>query len=245
MAIRTTIKNIIDSVTHPFGIDIVRYFGSDLGLKEVHKLFSANGINLILDVGANTGQYATSIIKTGYKNSIVSFEPLSGVYEKLKKNAGGYSNWQVYERCAIGDHCGKTMINVSKNSHSSSILPVSDLHITAAPSAESITTEEISIYTLDSIADNIINNGDKICLKIDTQGFEDKVLAGAVLTLKHIDIIQIELSLMELYRGSKTIEWMILYLKELNFEPVMYLPGFIDRTTEQIQQLEGLFRKIK
>jgi len=243
MTLRTGIKNILDGLTHSFGIKIERHFGNELGLKQIDKVFKEQGINLLLDVGANTGQYAMSMFKLGYKGKIISFEPLNDAYNILKNNQSKYGNWQVYERAAIGDYCGKTLINISANSHSSSILPISDAHTKAAPSAKYIGQLETPIYTLDSVFSNIANTADKVCLKIDTQGFEDKVLAGAAESLKKITLLQLELSLIPLYEGGKTIEWMMPYLKNLGFEPILFLPGFIDRTTEQIQQLEALFIK--
>lgn len=243
MPVRTSIKKLLDGVTHPFGINIERYFGNEVGLKQIATVYKERGVNLLLDVGANTGQYAMSMIKLGYSGKIVSFEPLTDAYETLKKNQLKYSNWQVYERAAIGDYCGKTMINVSANSHSSSILPIKDTHIKAAPSAKYIDQLETTLYTLDSIFINFAKDSDKICLKLDTQGFEDKVLAGASESLQKIDLIQLELSLIPLYEGGKTIEWMLPYLNGLGFEPVFFLPGFIDRTTGLIQQLEALFIK--
>ena len=243
MSIRTGIKNLLDSVTHPFGFEVVRHFGSELGMKQVQEQFNKHSIDLLLDVGANTGQYAMSMFKSGYKGNIVSFEPLTDAYEQLKSNQSRFRGWEVYTRAAIGDYSGTTLINVSENSHSSSILPIHSTHLAAAPSAKYIGQVETSIYTLDSIFKDVVKESRNICLKIDTQGFEDKVLAGAKESLGKIKLIQLELSLVQLYEGSKTADWMIPFLKESGFEPVFFLPGYIDRTTEQIQQLEALFIK--
>jgi FkbM family methyltransferase len=241
MGIRTKIKDFLDLVTHPFGINIERHFGTTLGLKQILNVFEQQGIDMLLDVGANTGQYAMSMLNLGYNGTIISFEPLKDVYDILKSNQSKYNNWRLYDRAAIGDYCGKTIINISENFESNSILPINETHLKAAPSAKYVGHVETPIYTLDSILPNIIKPGNKICLKIDTQGFEDKVLSGATESLKKIILIQLELSLVSLYDGSKTIEWMLPYLNEIGFEPVLFLPGFVDRTTEQIQQLEGLF----
>jgi FkbM family methyltransferase len=241
MAIRTNIKNVIDYITHPFGIEIIRHFGKNLELRQIVQAMSEHKINLVLDVGANTGQYALSLIELGFNNKIVSFEPLADAYDELTKNSSAYNNWTVFERCAIGDFNGKTLINISKNSHSSSILPITNTHINAAPSAQYIGQSETAIYTLDSIRDSFMNSNDNVCLKIDTQGFEDKVLNGAAEALENIKLIQLELSLIPLYEGSKTIEWMLPFLGSKNFEPLFFLPGYIDRNTGEIQQLEALF----
>src|SRR5687768_6225783 len=103
MGLRTRIKDFLNLVTHPFGLDIIRHFGTELGLKQIHNIFKQQGINMLLDVGANTGQYAMSMFKLGYKGTIISFEPLNDAYNILKTNQAKYSNWRVYERAAIGD----------------------------------------------------------------------------------------------------------------------------------------------
>jgi FkbM family methyltransferase len=241
MAMRTAIKNILDLVTHPLGLNIERHFGTNLGLKQILNIFKQQRIDMLLDVGANTGQYAMSMLRLGYKGTIISFEPLNGIYDILKTNQSKYNNWRVYERVAVGDYCGTTTINISENRESNSILPISETHTKVAPAAKYIGNQEISIITLDSVFRDIVGPANKICLKIDTQGFEDRVLAGTAESLKKITLIQLELSLIPLYHGSKTFEWMLPYLKELGFEPVLFLPGFIDRTTEEMQQIEGLF----
>lgn len=241
MTSRTALKALLDLVTHPFGLKIERHFGTELGLKQIHKVFKQYGINMLLDVGANTGQYAMSMFKVGYKGTIISFEPLSDIYEVLKTNQSKHNNWKLFRRTAIGDYCGKAMINISENRESNSILPISERHTKVAPSAKYVGELEIPIVTLDSIFTDITTSDNKTCLKIDTQGLEDKVLAGAAESLKKIILIQLELSLIPLYDGSRTIDWMISYLKDLGFEPVLFLPGFIDRTTEEMQQVEGLF----
>ena len=81
-------------------------------------------INLILDVGANQGQFASEIRQCGYAGRIVSFEPLSKAHDKLIQASDGDTKWEVYPRCALGDHNGEVEINIAGNSESSSILPM-------------------------------------------------------------------------------------------------------------------------
>ena len=78
-------------------------------------------IDILLDVGANTGIYAMEVRKNGFKKKIVSFEPLSESYKILKENSKNDKNWKVHDRCAIGSkEADQIEINVSKNSVSSS-----------------------------------------------------------------------------------------------------------------------------
>src|SRR5262245_42805297 len=69
-------------------------------------------IDLILDVGANKGQFASEIRHCGYPGRIVSFEPLSQVHGQLLQASAGDSMWEAYPRCALGDHNGGVEINI-------------------------------------------------------------------------------------------------------------------------------------
>lgn len=59
------------------------------------------GIDLVLDVGANTGQYASSLRKAGYRAQIVSFEPLHRAYSRLARSAECDRRWRAV-RLALG-----------------------------------------------------------------------------------------------------------------------------------------------
>src|ERR1700747_2841378 len=65
-------------------------------------LLREKGINLVLDVGANGGQFACEIREYGYQGRIVSFEPISSVHAQLVERAKGDRNWIIADRTAIG-----------------------------------------------------------------------------------------------------------------------------------------------
>ncbi len=242
---RTTVKKVLDTLFHPLGLNVERYFGKELALKSLVKVARQNGIDLLLDVGANTGQFSIKMIEAGFDKQVISFEPLSSAYPVLLKNTKSYSNWKAFDRCAIGDADGEIEINISLNSHSSSILQINKEHTDAAPSAAFVDKEKVAIRKLDSIS-TAFDSFKNILLKIDTQGFEKNVLAGAERLIEQkVKIIQLEMSLLPLYEGVIPFEEMVSYMNRVNFKPLFYSPGYVDRTTEQIQQLEGYFMKNK
>ena len=244
MGLRTIVKEVTDIIFHPIGLNIERYFGSDLALKQLLQCSRENNIDLLLDIGANTGQFAQAMIRLGFNKPVLSFEPLSSAYVELKRNADKFSTWEVFERCAIGDFDGEIEINISKNSHSSSILPISKTHLDAAASAVFIDKEKVPVKKLDSIAEKL--KGENILLKIDTQGYEDRVISGAMDTvLDKVKLIQLEMSLLPLYEGSMTFTALHQLMEKIGFKPLFYTPGYSDRTNENIQQIEGYFIKDK
>jgi len=160
-------------------------------------------INLVLDVGANTGQFASGLRSFGFEEKIVSFEPLSDAFNSLSRRALSDPNWQVHARGAVGDFDGEIEINISGNSVSSSVLPMEEAHLSAASNSAYVGSENVPICKLDSIATDYISNSTCCFLKMDVQGFEWQVLDGAKDTLKQVQGVLCEMSLVELYKNQK------------------------------------------
>ena len=127
---------------------------------------------LVLDVGANKGQFVNEIRKAGYLNQVVSFESLKSAYDELSKNAESDSLWHIHERCAIGSARDKVLMNRSENSVSSSILPMLKTHSESAKDSIYVDEELVDIFTLDEILPSYIKENEEVYLKIDTQGYE-------------------------------------------------------------------------
>ena len=136
--------------------------------------------DLVFDVGANLGQYAGLLRKCGYHGRIVSFEAQRSVHAKLTAAAGQDPNWIIAPCCALGREAGETEINVAGNSLSSSLLPMLATHLSAAPESRYVSKERIRLARLDEVAPtDMLGPNCRLLLKIDTQGFEEEVLAGA------------------------------------------------------------------
>jgi FkbM family methyltransferase len=198
-------------------------------------------IDLVFDIGANKGQFASEIRQCGYTGKIVSFEPLSSAYSMLLKASEDDSMWDVYPRCALGDHKGEVEINIAGNSQSSSILPMLESHRSAAPESAYQGKEIVPIKTLDTVAGQYLKDARAAFLKIDTQGFEWQVLDGARDTLPHIKGILVELSLVPLYDGQHLWREIIDRLEVEGFTLWGFKPGFTDQASGQSLQVDGVF----
>lgn len=197
-------------------------------------------IDLVIDIGANEGQYAQELINAGYTGKIISFEPIQKPWEKLSANAKNYSQWIIYERCAVGEMQTSVEINISENSVSSSILKVLPAHLSSAPTSVVTSQESVPMIPLDQ-ATLPIQNDDKCYLKIDAQGYESKVLDGAEKLLKQIKGVQIELSLVKLYDNQKMWREINDRLENLGFKLWAIIPGFSDPVSGQTLQFDGIF----
>lgn len=219
-----------------------KYFGSFL-LQNRIKLLNHFDIQTIFDVGANTGQFAYNTRKFGYRNAIISFEPLTSACRILSAFAKNDPNWKIVNT-AIGDFDGEIEINISANSLSSSLLEMMPQHLSSEPGSAYCGREKVKINRLDTIVNLYTDNLSKTFIKIDTQGFEKNVLEGAERSLMEIKGLQIELSMVELYQGETLIHEMLLMIKSLGFTCCSLEPGFYDKKTGQLLQVDGIFFRI-
>ncbi len=99
------------------------------------------------------------------------------------------------------------------------------------------------MFPLDAISHPVIDRSSRFCLKLDTQGYEQKVFRGAstFLANRDVPIVHTEMSLVELYEGQATFLDQLAFLKSLGFVLFHVQPGFTDRTTGQTLQLDAIF----
>jgi FkbM family methyltransferase len=224
------------------GIDVTRYHpGADWNRNLVNQLES-HQVDVVLDVGANSGQYATGLREAAFKRRIISFEPLSGPFSILERKASTDPLWDC-QRCALGDVDGTISINIAGNAgNSSSVLPMLKSHQDAFPPANYIGTEDVPIRRLDSMAPEILQPSDVTFLKIDVQGFEKQVLAGSKTTVNDRCVgMQLELSFLPLYEGGMLIPEAFDLVYSLGFALTGLVPGFTDVRNGRMLQADGIF----
>lgn len=208
---------------------------------ELAQLLEILKVTLVFDIGANIGQFGSEIRKVGYKGKIVSFEPLTNEHAILQKTAINDQLWQIHSQCAIGNYDGEVDINISGNSVSSSILPMSDLHVNAAKESSYVSKIKVPIRKLDSVGIPYVKEGSTFFLKIDTQGYEWQVLEGASFIVKQASGVQIELSLVQLYEGQPNWMDVIKKMESLGFKLWKLHPGFTDPNNGQLLQCDATF----
>lgn len=197
------------------------------------------GIDFVVDVGANVGQFARSLRHAGYEDTILSIEPLLGPYTDLARAAEGDAKWRVHERCAVGDRDGEVLVNVSGNSVSSSILPMTTTHMAAAHGSAYVAQEMTKLSRLDSILPEYLQPHSRPFLKVDTQGSEWQVLDGCTEMLHRIAGILIELSMVELYDGQRLWTDVLNRLDREGFQLWSLNRGFTDVRTGRVLQVDA------
>jgi FkbM family methyltransferase len=225
---------------HRAGIDVVRYRGKRFPEKLVQELIREHDVTLFIDVGASTGQTGLALRAGGYRGRIVSFEPQTAAFRGLAATAEGDPDWEC-RRAAVGDVSSQTQLNLSANSWSSSLLPISDRHRAAAPESAYEAAESVDVVRLDDLRDDLVQAGDRVYLKLDVQGYEKQALAGATELLRDVVVVETEASLAELYGGQVLAGDLVSLMRARAFVPLHVFPEFRDPHTQELLQVNIWF----
>ncbi len=234
-------KNKIRRLLRKLGIEVYRHSIHTSTGAQLDRLLKFCGVDLVLDVGANSGHYAKDLRAHGYVGRIVSFEPLAAAHAKLERAAKGDANWLVAPRMALGNEEGQIDLHVAGNSLSSSVLDMLPAHVNAAPASAYVAVETVPLNRLDKVADMFLKDVRRALLKIDTQGYEDRVLTGAHGILQSVVAIQCELSLIPLYAGQPLFDEMRSKIEAMGFELFAIFPGYVHEQTGRTLQIDGFF----
>jgi FkbM family methyltransferase len=194
----------------------------------------------VLDIGANIGQFGSALRASGYRGSLISYEPLGSAFAQLARRAAADPAWAV-ERTAVGAEAGRTQINVSENSFSSSLLPMTRTHRDAQPDSGYVGTEAVDVVTVADLAARHRINPARTLLKIDTQGFEGPVLDGAGALVGEFAAISLEMSFVTLYEGQQFFDDLLDRLRSAGYQLHALYPGLGDPHTGRMLQCDGLF----
>lgn len=237
------LKRLVQSFAKRCGYEILGSRCAYAAHRSLAGLLRQEQINLVLDVGANKGQFAYELLSYGYRGRIVSFEPLSSAHALLRSNAERFPNWTVADRTAIGAERGSVEIHISGNSVSSSILDILPSHLEAAPRSIFIGSETVPVNRLDDLC--ALFPDDRALLKIDVQGYEKQVLEGASRVLSACRAVHVEMELLPLYEGQVLARELWDLLTAKGFEPWSLEPGFRNPVTFRMLQLDGVFIRRK
>jgi FkbM family methyltransferase len=234
---RDKIRNLLRKA----GFEFYRYSIHTSTGAQLNRLLASHVVELVLDVGANEGHYALELRAHGYNGRIVSFEPLASAHARLTAAAARVPRWSVAPRMALGDADGEVVLNIAGNSLSSSILQMLPRHERAAPRSAYVGSETVPLKRLDAVAAKLLGDAERVLLKIDTQGYEDRVMAGAADLLDRVVAVQMELSLVALYSGQLLFDEMRARMVALGFDLFALFPGYAHEETGQTLQVDGFF----
>jgi FkbM family methyltransferase len=222
------------------GMDLVPYPLSDW-TRERHalqSLFHKLGINCVIDVGANRGQFGSQLRDFGYAGRIASFEPVRDTFERLTRTAAGHAgSWELFQY-ALGAAETKEEINVSEGTEFSSFLAPREDSQSRFPGNHVERTEAVQVKRLDDVLDECAKGleSPRIYLKMDTQGYDLEVIKGAERSLPKIVALQTEVSFQAIYHGMNGFADSICTLGTRGFDVFDFVP--VTRDSEGLGVIE-------
>ncbi len=226
----------------------------------------------ILDIGANEGQFADKMHLLFPDTMIYSFEPIPEAFEQLDKNFRdikqvkginlAYSFEPIPEafeqldknfrdikqvkgiNLALGDAAGEITFNKNESSASSSFLDMADSHVKSFDFAVKTVPIKVKVDTLDNVMSKESIDLPML-IKIDVQGFEDKVIKGGNDTIKIADMVICEVSFTELYKGQLLFDDTYEMFKNLGFSYAGSIEQLRSPDTNRILQADAIFIRNK
>lgn len=180
----------------------------------------------VLDIGANTGGFASEILLPRFPDAIIhSFEPSPVPFQQLFKISKASAGKIIAHPFGLGAESGQITFNDAIGaSHSSSILKSTDIAAQLFPHTSKTTQSIVEIRRLDDIAP-ALGIVDDLLVKIDVQGFEDRVIQGGLNTIGRAQACIIEVQSVELYSGQPSFRDIFLLLDSLGF----YFDGVLEQ----------------
>lgn len=193
----------------------------------------------VIDVGGNLGQFTVASNKLFNEPVIYTFEPIPNCAEKIKKYSGILKNITVFP-IAIGEERGTVSLRVNSQIQASSILPLAKGHKKSFPNASEVELIEVEVKKLDEALDQL-SFKPPVLLKVDTQGYEDKVVRGATETLKKVDYVLLEVSFKEMFEGESLFSDILKLMEDRKFRFLRPVGLLRDPLTKEILQMDALF----
>lgn len=195
--------------------------------------------SVVIDVGANVGQFGIAVSGRLRPSRVICFEPNPEAAAQLRQNVLTKPEISV-RAIGIGAKPGILSLRVNSHSHSSSFLPLTDEHRTAFPFATEMERVEVKVSTLD-LEFPTLSELSMALLKIDVQGFEREVLAGAEKVLSAVRWVVMEVSFDPLYEGEWIFDEAQRFMDTRGFRFVRPVAFLTDGRHGRIVQMDALF----
>jgi FkbM family methyltransferase len=200
-------------------------------------------VDVLVDGGANRGQYASWARDCGFGGRIISVEPAHEAFRALSEAAEPDSRWECHN-VALGPVNGAIDLNVSRSSLGTSVFEPNDRHAGAWPGDVVEEVVRVPMRSLDSLWPGFGCDGERVYLKLDVEGFELSVLEGAAVVLDDVRLLELELSLVSVYHDAPVFAEVLPFLTERGFSVVaLEQNGGDDDETGQMLMIDGIFRR--
>lgn len=197
-------------------------------------------VRVVLDAGANKGQFSRAAATAFPGARLIAFEPLEAVAAEWRANLADVAGAEVHA-CALGAEDGTVTFHPHEYSLSSSVLPLAEgAGAEGGGGAGELAAVEVPVRRLDDVV-TLDDLRAPLLAKLDVQGYELEVLRGATATLAHVDALVVELAFERQYEGQPTFTEVLDAVAGLGF--ALDVPIDVRRDESgTIVEMDGLFR---
>ncbi len=230
----------IQRILHQCGVHLARYPLRSEYENVLHDFLIGFDIGCVVDVGANVGRFGLALRRLGYTGRIISFEPVPATVEHLQRSAARDPLWDVH--ClALGASDGQARIHLYAGSENATLAEVTTFARGWMPSALQETGYvDVPLRRLDSLmAEGVIPMDAPALLKIDAEGFDWEVMAGAGSRVADFAGVQMELMVQPVWQNAPPMGESLLRLAELGFQPAAF--SVANRAHFSAIVIDGLF----
>lgn len=169
----------------------------------------------LVDVGANVGDFVRAVSRLTELKSVYAFEPQPSCQAELGRILRGIPHAELIP-AAVGSHEGSLVLNLTANSRmASGLIPEAGMNAAYSPGDFDVTGQiSVPMVTLDTAIPDHVEIG---VLKLDVQGFELEVLAGAIATLGRTRAILVEVNYVRHYEGGAVFDEIYAELRTRGF----------------------------
>lgn len=240
-------KKIIKSVFNAFGLELIKKSTTGNPFDLQKKLIGDTNkpIN-IFDVGAHVGKVSIKYDRLFPNSSVYSFEPFPASFSSLKQNTSQYENIKPFQK-ALGEHIGISKFHSNFHEQTNSILATHTEGNSNWGNTNMLKTKEIidvELTTIDQIvAEENIKKID--ILKMDVQGAEYKVMAGAkkMIEKERISLIYTEIITIPTYENQQKLDEALKMFRQYGFELFnIYNSGYTEGG--RLQYIDAVFANL-
>lgn len=193
------------------------------------RFLAGAGFRCVLDIGANRGQFARRARRLFPMALIHAFEPVPEVFAALQELAAADPLLRCHH-LALGERDAEVLMAVNDFSPASSLLPILPLTTAAYPYTARAHERRVALTTLDAWA---AQRGEAelprpVLIKMDVQGYEDRVLSGGAATFSSAAAVLTEVSFAPLYQGQLLFDDLHQRLRAAGFR----CAGFVDPASD-------------
>ena len=244
--IKRIFKAGLNGMMRPLGLEIRRWRRSTHYRYAECLRLAMNGVArpLAIDIGAHEGESASAIRREFPKARVLSIEPSPHTFARLQTQASqdGFECFNL----ALGEAEGTLDFNCYEKSQCNSLLPPDPArHAVLAALREPATVVRVPVTTLDRfMQDRGLEGAEVHYLKMDVQGFENRVLRGAQETLAKTRHIMIEVSFCRAYAEGCLVDEVCQLIRGQGFKLVTTVGYMMAEDEDELLSTDFFFSRL-